>query len=40
MQYFEKLLEEFPDTPSNIIIHAYVLRRGINMTEDLQDRRV
>jgi hypothetical protein len=37
MQYFEELLDGFPDTPRNIIVHADVLRRGIRMTEDLQN---
>ena len=37
MRTFEKLLDAFPDTPRNIIVHADVLRRGIRMTRDLQD---
>lgn len=39
MQYLEKLLDDFSDTPRNIIVHADVLRRGIKMTDDLQDER-
>ena len=36
MQYLEKLLEEFPDTPRQIVIKADILRRGINVNEDLR----
>lgn len=36
MQYLEKLLHAFPDTPRNIVVHADVLRRGMRMTEDLR----
>lgn len=37
MQYLEKLLDRFPDTPRNIVLHADVLRRGLRMTPDLQE---
>ncbi len=35
MKYLEKLLNEFSDTPRNIILHADILRRGIKQTDDL-----
>jgi hypothetical protein len=37
MKYLEKLLEDFSDTPRNIVVHADVLRRGVRWTADLQD---
>jgi len=37
MKYFEKLLDQFPDTPRNIIVHADVLRRGVKTSDDLQN---
>jgi len=37
MQGLEQLLEEFPDTPRNIVIKADVLRRGVRRNEDLQE---
>jgi len=35
MKYLEKLLNEFSDTPRNIILHADILRRGMKPSEDL-----
>ena len=35
MQYLEKLMDEFSDTPQNIILHADILRRGIRQNKDL-----
>ena len=35
MRYLEKLLNEFADTPRNIILHADVLRRGVKPHQDL-----
>ncbi|MBU0993087.1 MAG: hypothetical protein KJ737_11395 [Proteobacteria bacterium] len=37
MQYLEKLMDQFSDTPRNIILHADVCRRGIKITEDLKN---
>ncbi len=37
MEYLAKLLDEFSDTPRNIILHADLLRRGIKRTPDLMD---
>jgi hypothetical protein len=37
MKYLEKLLNEFSDTPRNIILHADILRRGIKKTPDLME---
>ena len=36
MEYLHKLLEQFSDTPRNIVIKADLLRRGIKLTPDLQ----
>jgi hypothetical protein len=35
MKYLEKLLNEFSDTPRNIILHADILRRGVKQNQDL-----
>jgi len=37
MQPLEKLLEQFPDTPRNIVIKADILRRGVRRNQDIQD---
>lgn len=37
MQDLEKLLDEFSDTPRNIILHADILRRGVRPSEDLTE---
>ncbi|OGP60347.1 MAG: hypothetical protein A2V67_09760 [Deltaproteobacteria bacterium RBG_13_61_14] len=37
MKYLEKLLNEFPDTPRNIILHADILRRGMKQNPDLTE---
>jgi len=37
MQTLEQLLDQFPDTPRNIVIKADVLRRGLRRNEDLQE---
>ncbi len=35
MRYLEQLLDQFSGTPTNIIVKADTLRRGIRLTEDL-----
>ncbi len=37
MEYLEKLLDEFSDTPRNIILHADILRRGMKLNRDLTE---
>ena len=37
MRQLEQLLEQFPDTPEHIILHADILRRGLKPSEDLCD---
>ena len=36
MQYLEKLLELFSDTPQHIVIKADILRRGMKLNDDIQ----
>ena len=36
MQYLEKLLDQFSDTPRNIIIKADIVRRGVKVNDDIQ----
>jgi hypothetical protein len=35
VEYLHRLLDEFSDTPRNIILHADILRRGVQLNEDL-----
>ncbi len=35
MEYLEKLLDQFSDTPQNIVLKADICRRGMKSTEDL-----
>jgi hypothetical protein len=37
MEYLEKLLDEFSDTPRNIVLHADILRRGVKLSQDLAE---
>jgi len=39
MQYLEKLLDQFSDTPRNIIIKADIVRRGVKVNDDIQKGR-
>jgi hypothetical protein len=36
MQYLEKLLDQFSDTPQHMIIKADILRRGMRLNDDIQ----
>ncbi len=36
MQYLERLLDRFSDTPKHIVIKADILRRGIKLNDDIQ----
>jgi len=36
MEYLQKLLNQFSDTPRNIVVKADILRRGIRLNEDIQ----
>jgi len=37
MEYLAKLVDEFSDTPRNIILHADILRRGLRLNPDLAE---
>jgi hypothetical protein len=37
VEYLERLLDEFSDTPRNIILHADILRRGVKPNQDLTE---